>query len=415
MNFSVDDNKTTIFLKGRIDSVNALEFEKELIEEILKDSAADTFGTISQGISDNKVVILDVSELDYISSAGLRVLMKLRKSTDAAISIVNAGADIYDIMEVTGFTELFDVKKKLKKVSVDGLAMIGAGANGSIYRLNEETIIKVYNPLTNPPEKILNEKNVARKAFIRDIPSAISFDVVNVGDSYGIIYEMIDATTLGKVISADPGRVEEYAVKMAGFLKKLHSISFDEGELPDARNNLKVWADVAEKSGYYRDETIAKLRELIAGIPVRNTFVHGDFHPANIMVRDDEWLLIDMGDASVGHPVIDLLASYQIMRLIADIGNGAERYSGIKKDVLIRLWNRFIRTYFNTDDDEKIAKIESVLKYYAIIRSLAGVSFSDIIPEENRIKQAGFLEGIFNENYDRWGNSLLSILEGAMK
>ena len=42
----------------------------------------------------------------------------------------------------------------MRDISVEGLDLIGAGANGRVYRLNEEQIVKVYNPLTNPYEKI---------------------------------------------------------------------------------------------------------------------------------------------------------------------------------------------------------------------------------------------------------------------
>ena len=56
---------------------------------------------------------------------------------------------------------------------------------------------------------------------------------------------------------------------MATLLKKLHSTEFDEGVLPDARDGLMVWADIAAESGYYSDEVIEKLRGLIRSIPLQ--------------------------------------------------------------------------------------------------------------------------------------------------
>lgn len=389
MKAQMEKDAFVLFLEGRIDSGNAESWEKEL------------FSALSQ--NDGRPVALDASRLEYISSAGLRVLMKIRKSAGKPVAIRDASPEVYETLDVTGFTNLFEVRKRMREVSVEGLPFIGAGANGSVYRFNRDTIIKVYNPLTNPLEKIFREKETARQAFIHDIPSAISFDVVRVGERYGILYEMVDAVTLGAAIREEPERLREYALRMAGMLKKLHATAFDEGVLPDARTNAQVWVDVAEKSGYYKGETIAKLRKLIDGIPPRNTFIHGDFHPANIMVKGDEWLLIDMGDASVGHPVVDLLATYHLMNLVSQRENGAMMYLGISQEQAQALWGAFIRAYFGTEDDKAIGEIEELLEYYAFIRGLAGVTFSKVVPDAMRKRVAENAEEFFLAAYDKRG------------
>ena len=366
-----------VSLGGKVDGSNAHEFEKSLLE-------------LRKGMPYGSLAI-DAAALEYISSAGLRVFMRLRKA-EGAFSIVNVSPEVYDVFDMTGFTQLLDVRRAMPEISLEGLEMIGAGANGRVYRLDEERIVKVYNPVTNPPEKIVREKQVAREAFIQGIPSALSFEMVRVGDSYGIVYEMIDAQTLGEVMAAHPERLEEYATRMAGLLRELHATEFSEGTLPDARESLHIWVDVAERSGYYAPEVISAAHALVDSIPPTNTFVHGDFHPANIMVTDDDgFLLIDMGDASVGDSIIDLLASYQIMNLVAKQPGGAVRYTGLTPELSLRLWDLFIRSYLGTDDDETIAAFEKKLNFYVLVRSLAGVTFSEVIPEEKRVKATAML------------------------
>ena len=73
----------TIKLKGRIDSSNAAETEKKISEEI-------------NGFTGE--VILDASELDYISSAGLRVILRLKKA-NSSTSIINCNTEVYEIFD----------------------------------------------------------------------------------------------------------------------------------------------------------------------------------------------------------------------------------------------------------------------------------------------------------------------------
>ena len=157
-----------IELKGRIDSTNALDEEKRilrLIEENTEES-----------------ISFDASGLNYISSAGLRVLMKAKKRTNN-LQITDVSPEIYDIFETTGFTQLFNVRKKYREISVDGCEVIGKGFYGTVYRIDEDTVVKKYNS----PEAlsiIENEKKLAKLAFVAGIPTAISFDIVKIGVSY---------------------------------------------------------------------------------------------------------------------------------------------------------------------------------------------------------------------------------------
>ena len=89
-------------VSGRIDSSNALQFENELME--LVPSPCEGF-------------TLDIEKLSYISSAGLRVLMKLRKSCCGPVKIINSNEQVYSVLEMTGFSQLFTVEKAFRKVN----------------------------------------------------------------------------------------------------------------------------------------------------------------------------------------------------------------------------------------------------------------------------------------------------------
>ena len=76
-------------------------------------------------------LVLDADELAYISSAGLRVLLKLRKK-QGNLEVINVSSDVNEILEVTGFSDMLTVRKKLRQVSVENCELIGKGGNGSV-------------------------------------------------------------------------------------------------------------------------------------------------------------------------------------------------------------------------------------------------------------------------------------------
>ena len=131
MKTKLEGDTLTMYLTGRIDANNAGVLEAQFTEKLMKYL--------------NATPILDAEGLEYISSAGLRVLLKIRKAFGKDIEIVNVSNEVYGIFEVTGFTELLNVRKKLREISVEGLEVIGGGSFSTVYRLDPETILKVYD------------------------------------------------------------------------------------------------------------------------------------------------------------------------------------------------------------------------------------------------------------------------------
>ena len=178
MRTELKNNDLTLYLEGRIDSNHAAETEAAMLEAIRKYPEAG--------------IVLDAKNLEYISSAGLRALMTLRKHSENPITVKNVSSEVYEIFEMTGFSELFDVQKALRTVSVEGLEMIGRGATATVYRLDREMVLKVFNPNTSL-DIIRKENELCKNAFISGIPTAISYDVVQAGDCYGAVYELLNA------------------------------------------------------------------------------------------------------------------------------------------------------------------------------------------------------------------------------
>ena len=89
--------ETTIKLVGRLDTTTAPALDK----------------TINEDIAGTKNLILDVKELEYISSAGLRVLLGAQKKVQKTgrMLLTNVCEDVMEVLEMTGFADILTIEK----------------------------------------------------------------------------------------------------------------------------------------------------------------------------------------------------------------------------------------------------------------------------------------------------------------
>ncbi|MBQ8108003.1 MAG: STAS domain-containing protein [Ruminococcus sp.] len=89
-------DKLLVKIQGRVDTTTAPVLEKEIKSSL-------------EGVSD---LTLDFAETEYISSAGLRVLLSTQKimNRQGAMKLVNVSNDIMEIFEVTGFTDVLTIE-----------------------------------------------------------------------------------------------------------------------------------------------------------------------------------------------------------------------------------------------------------------------------------------------------------------
>ncbi len=348
------DGTLTIFLAGRIDSSNAETVENEI--------CAICQTNIAQAL------VLDAEELQYISSAGLRVILRQRKA-NATLKIVNASAEVYDIFDMTGFTEMIPIEKAYRRLSVEGCEVIGQGANGKVYRLDPDTIIKVYlNPDSLPD--IHRERELARKAFIMGIPTAIPYDVVKVGEGYGSVFELLSAKSFAKLLIADPGNLDMCVKLSVELLKKIHGTELKKGDMPDMKTVALGWADFL--ADYLPTEQYEKLHSLIAAVPDDNHMLHGDYHIKNVMLQNGETLLIDMDTLCMGHPVFEFASIFLAYAGFGEVDHEVTmQFLGIPYELSVEFWKKTLRLYFETDDDAKcqaIADKARVVGYARLMR-----------------------------------------------
>ena len=363
MNIVTKLSDDCVKVQGNINSMNASAFEEELLSVI-----------------SGQNLTIDAKELDYISSAGLRVLLKAKKKLKGQLIMENVSAGVFEVLDITGFTQMLTVKKALRQISVEGLTELGHGQNGTVYRMDSDTIVKVFRPHVDY-KMVENEIDKAKFVFKLGVPTAISYDVVKVGQSYGVVYELLNARDLADCMKEDPVHRDDYIRMFATVMREMHTMEVSSEQFPSSRATT-LGALPYTKGRIFTEEEYEKVKVILENVPERNTFIHGDCHVGNVMLQGDELMFIDLSCAGSGHPIFDLMSMY----LIAACHQG-ELFRCYTAEESYRIWRLFLKTYLNTEEEAFLNKAEEQVAAFSSARFLLGLlRIPDMLkPEEMMI------------------------------
>ena len=352
--YRIDKDILYIAVEGRVDASNAADAEKKIFE--IKNTNSD------------KHVVLDADKLEYVSSAGLRVILKLRKEAPK-LAIINVIPEVYEVFDMTGFTDMVTVEKAYRRMSVEGCEFIAKGANGAVYRYDNETILKTYFAKDALPE-IKQERENARRAFVLGINTAIPYGIVRVGDSYGTVTELLNAENVTQLIRKDPENLEQPVKYYIDMLKNIHATEVEPGQVPDMKQTALAWADFV--SEHIPEEQGKKLRALVEAVPQRNTLLHGDYHTNNIMVQNGEPLLIDMDTLCMGHPVFELGSMFNAFIGYSELDHQVTMdFYGYTHETAEKFWDMALKAYLGTEDEavcRSVAEKAMIIGYTRMLR-----------------------------------------------
>ena len=372
-----------IELTGSIDSSNALHWEETIREQL-------------EG-KEGEPIILDAASLEYISSAGLRVLLRIKKK-NPEIRLINASPEVYAILDMTGFTEIMQVEKAYRVVSVEGCEIIGHGSNGTIYRIDKDNVVKVYKN-ADALQEIQKERELAKLAFVLGIPTAISYDVVRVGDSYGSEFEFLNARSFTRILSEEPDKLDWCVHEYVKMLRIIHSTLVPAGKLPDMKETVLSWAGFLQN--YLPLKAGEKLVSLVEAVPHDDHMIHGDYHTKNLVLQNDEVLLIDMDTLAVGHPVFELASIFNAYNGFSEIDHKRiERFQGINRETGLKFWHKSLADYLETDSKDRIREVENkarIIGYTRLVR--------------RAIRRKGMETEIGRKEIEHWKKELIELLE----
>ena len=369
MNYSIklEGDHVVFSLSGRITASDAETLRKVTAEAVIK--------------WHDKQWVLECGDLSYISSSGLRWLLSLKKQISKRIRLTDVGQTVMDIFSLTGFDKLFSIQKKLRKIILKGCARLGVGANGEVYRLKDETIVKAFYPGVDL-ESVEREGEISHIVLETGLPVVITYDTVQIEDGrYGIVYEILGSKTLSETIEENTAKFNEWISQYVKLYRQVHETDGMHTRLPLAKDVYR--RHLTESADWYSKEELEQLLKLLESIPDRNTLIHGDYHPNNIMVSSGELIMIDLGDFSIGHPVFDFLATAATQANLVELSpDYAEIHTKMKAERIRKGWNALLEQYFPDRTPEERSRIDAQVRLLSRLKVACAPAVAKGITEE---------------------------------
>ena len=252
-----------------------------------------------------------------------------------------------------------------RQVSTEGLRPLGRGKSGTVYRVGDDKVVKIYHDGRGELE-VLRECLAARLMEEADIRAMRLFGVVRSGEAFGLVYERLRGPSFRQLLFSESAQIDEIAALYARFMREGHQAVLSQDEGLSVRPMFERWASsICVFSGEERDA----MHRALFQIPDRPCLLHMDPTPENLLLLADgspAW--IDLESCGTGHPVFSLQALY--------FPDDVETIPGVSLDeahVLRRFWHSFATHYFAGVDQSRMESIKRGIKVLAVFRALGSI------------------------------------------
>lgn len=324
---------------------------------------ADSISIMTDQLNTSDVVSLDFSEVEDINFGAMRALLRAFKD-GYKFCIINANPIVLLRLENGGLTKYISACNAPIKIDMSHFVQSGDGYCGvSYFSDDEDSMLKLYNSFI-ADNVIEQEKRIATRAFQLGISTPLAGAIVTTGTQKGILYERIKGKrSFSRAIADEPEKLEFYARRFARMCKELHSTECDTVVFPSAVRNFE--RELEHNKAFTEDQT-KKILDFLHSVPVRTTCLHGDMHIGNVITTGKEDLWIDMSDFSYGNPLFDFGMFYFVCH--ANNEKASRKIFHLSGASLLKIWNIFLREYYQVNNEAEIEKIEEKCRSFAALR-----------------------------------------------
>lgn len=187
--------------------------------------------------------------------------------------------------------------------------LIGEGKTAEVYEIKNNKIIKLFNKETRKSQ-IKYEFKINALLSSYDLPIIKPYKIVRCKRRTGIIFDKISGTTMLQNIFDNMYDVKTYAKNLANLHYRIHNITYNiplEDYQQSLIHNIKnidlLGCDIKDKIISYTN-----------ALPNGNTLCHGDFHPENVLIDNNNYYIIDWATAKKGYYLCDVARTVTILK-----------------------------------------------------------------------------------------------------
>lgn len=249
-----------------------------------------------------------------------------------------------------------------QKIELSDYVRSGEGGTAVSYtHKTRNTLAKLYNPGFEA-DRAREEFHTARAVFEMGLPTPEPLRLVTDGERYGAEYELVKGKrSFTRIISEEPGRLEEISLTFAEWARRLHATPVPPGRLRSYKEVLiQFYKEKTLVPEAYKQKALAFLET----VPDAPTCLHGDLQIGNIITDGDRTLWIDVGEFSHGTPEWDISIMW-----IMGVRMGEERANSLfhlTSEQMRAHWNFFLPAYLGTSDPQILGQYtRRLIPYYA--------------------------------------------------
>ncbi|MFD1175874.1 phosphotransferase [Paenibacillus puldeungensis] len=184
--------------------------------------------------------------------------------------------------------------------------LIGSGGTANVYEWTNNEVIKIYKPHVSM-DMIRSEENIGKLLNNTKLCIPKYIKTVELNGNLAIVYERAEGRPLVEALM-DSTDQSSISAKFAKLHYEIHQYTIE--RLP-AQNSMYQWriSRMRNKLG----KAFIKVQDLNNSLPLKNKLCHGDFHPLNILVHNNEYQVIDWNDCCSGNPLLDIAWTYLLL------------------------------------------------------------------------------------------------------
>ncbi len=274
-----------------------------------------------------------------------------------------------------------------KTIDLSSWTQEGEGGIGKTYSRADAPglLLKVNKtPHKNNEASVRHDVETAQHVLAMGLPTPQVYEVVQVGDCFGMTCERIQGKrSLSRICADEPSRLGEMATLLAAQGKLLHATPCDTTFFPSCK---KLIQEAIEAACFIGEDDRQKLRAFAEGLPDETTCVHGDFQTGNLIVSaEGKPYFIDLDWFSYGTPMFDIGHLYLLCNVYSQFQAMRDIFH-MTQEQLIALWDAFATAYSgsadHTDFDRRaamFAPLDICLLSYRDPRPKANPMFARVI------------------------------------